>query len=210
MSCSPPRERDGGSRRQAAGAKLALRIRRPEHHVQGRACAEGEGPGRADQGTALQIRGAEKGVDPNDFSNGLIIDGPLLVAFRTGEVMVTVGKDHAVLPTPEYLLFLKRLKDGRYDPYRAASTRLLRSEKSPRHRIRCSAASKAGDGKSETFYAYRTVSRDCPIRPHALLRLAAADNAAMQTEPTKADPQTPRASVQPRLASHRALYGSSR
>ena len=30
--------------------------------------------------------------------------------------MVTVGKDHAVLPTPEYLLFLKRLKDGRYEP----------------------------------------------------------------------------------------------
>jgi hypothetical protein len=42
---------------------------------------------------------------------------------------------------------------------------------------------------SETFYAYRTVSRDCPIRPHALLRLAAAgNNAAMQSEPPTTDP----------------------
>jgi hypothetical protein len=77
-----------------------------------------KGKAQGEQIKVLHFKFGElkKGLDPNDFSNGLIIDGPLLVAFRAGEVMVTVGKDHAVLPTPEYLLFLKRLKDGRYEP----------------------------------------------------------------------------------------------
>ncbi len=60
----------------------------------------------------------KKGVDPKSLDAILIVDGPMLVAFRTGAVIVKAKGDeqNTVLPTPEYLLFLKRLKDGRYEP----------------------------------------------------------------------------------------------
>jgi len=45
-----------------------------------------------------------------------IVNGPQLVAFRTEPAKATVGKEQITLPTPEYLLFLKQLKDGRYEP----------------------------------------------------------------------------------------------
>src|SRR5262245_42208809 len=45
-----------------------------------------------------------------------IIDGPLFVAFRTKSIKVTVDGGKWVVPSPEYMLFLKRLKDGRYEP----------------------------------------------------------------------------------------------
>jgi hypothetical protein len=41
---------------------------------------------------------------------------PRLVAFRTEPVTVKVGEKTRVLPAPEYLLFLKRREDGRYEP----------------------------------------------------------------------------------------------
>jgi hypothetical protein len=45
----------------------------------------------------------KKGIDPKSVDALLIEDGPLLVAFRT--------KD-----SPDYLLYLRALKDGRYEP----------------------------------------------------------------------------------------------
>lgn len=48
----------------------------------------------------------------SNFPDRLIIDGPLLIAFCTESLVVTVGRDRAVLPAPECLLFLKRLEDG--------------------------------------------------------------------------------------------------
>lgn len=46
----------------------------------------------------------------------IIEDGPGFVAFRTKAALVGDGDRKVVLPTPEYLLFLRRLKDGRYEP----------------------------------------------------------------------------------------------
>lgn len=50
-------------------------------------------------------------------TEGVVIqNGPILVEFRTEGVIATVGERRHVLPAPEYLLFLKRLPDGRYEP----------------------------------------------------------------------------------------------
>ncbi|HEY1189125.1 MAG TPA: hypothetical protein VGE74_15835 [Gemmata sp.] len=48
----------------------------------------------------------------------IIENGPLLVAFRTAGVIVKAKGDeeNTILPQPEYLLFLKKMKDGRYEP----------------------------------------------------------------------------------------------
>lgn len=58
----------------------------------------------------------KKGLRPGT-ADAIVEDGPLLVAFRTGAVIVKAKGDeqNTVLPPPEYLLFLKRLKDGRYE-----------------------------------------------------------------------------------------------
>jgi hypothetical protein len=45
-----------------------------------------------------------------------IINGPNFVAFRTRPAPVKLGKDKQFFPAPEYLLFLKHMKDGRYEP----------------------------------------------------------------------------------------------
>jgi hypothetical protein len=45
----------------------------------------------------------KQGVDPKSLDAFIIIAGPLFVAFRTDN-------------SPEYLLYLKALKDGRYEP----------------------------------------------------------------------------------------------
>lgn len=58
----------------------------------------------------------KKGLDTNSLKDTMIINGPDLVTFRTEPVTVTVGKDQRVLPAPEYLLFLRRRMDGRYEP----------------------------------------------------------------------------------------------
>jgi hypothetical protein len=46
----------------------------------------------------------------------IIEDGPGFVAFRTKPAVVGDADGKVVLPAPEYLLFLRRLKDGRYEP----------------------------------------------------------------------------------------------
>lgn len=45
----------------------------------------------------------KKGIDPNNFADLIIIDSPLFVVFRTKK-------------RPDYLLYLRALKDGRYEP----------------------------------------------------------------------------------------------
>jgi hypothetical protein len=83
------------------------------------------------QNTTLKVRGTLKGKAEGEqiqvlhfkfggprkgFEKSVgIRDGPNLVAFRTEPVTVRAGKDTHV-PPPEYLLFLKRMKDGRYEP----------------------------------------------------------------------------------------------
>jgi hypothetical protein len=46
----------------------------------------------------------KKGVDPNSFASRIVRDGPLFVAFPEKE-----------MERKEYLLFLKKRKDGRYE-----------------------------------------------------------------------------------------------
>ncbi len=58
----------------------------------------------------------KKGIDPDSLDAVVIIDGPSLVSFRTKAVLATVGEERVVLGAPEYLLFLKKMKDGRYEP----------------------------------------------------------------------------------------------
>lgn len=45
----------------------------------------------------------KKSVDPKNIADHIVIDGPLFVAFRTKSA-------------PDHLLFLKSIKDGRYEP----------------------------------------------------------------------------------------------
>ncbi|WP_020470537.1 hypothetical protein [Zavarzinella formosa] len=46
----------------------------------------------------------------------VIEDGPMFVAIRLKGLTVQENKDTLYLPPPEYLLFLRRQKDGRYEP----------------------------------------------------------------------------------------------
>jgi hypothetical protein len=46
----------------------------------------------------------------------LIEDGPLLVSFRLHGTAITTNGAKIGLARPEYLLFLKKRKDGRYEP----------------------------------------------------------------------------------------------
>jgi hypothetical protein len=82
------------------------------------------------QNTTLKVRGTLKGKAEGEnikvlhfkfgeykkgFERDAIFDGPQLVEFRT-PVIVGAGKDKRVRPGSEYLLFLKKMKDGRYEP----------------------------------------------------------------------------------------------
>jgi hypothetical protein len=55
--------------------------------------------------------------DPPKDKNLLVVeDGPQFVAIRHKSLRVQEGDKVLDLPAPEYLLFLRRLKDGRYEP----------------------------------------------------------------------------------------------
>ena len=85
----------------------------------------------------------KKGVDPDNLADKVIIDGPRMVAFRTGAVLVKADGDakKTVLPKPEYLLFLKKMKDGRYEPVSGRIDRRSRCGRCPQRPTRCWAAS---------------------------------------------------------------------
>src|SRR5262245_37371394 len=55
-------------------------------------------------------------VDPPKGKLVVIEDGPGFVAVRRKTLTVREGDDPLHLSAPEYLLFLRRLKDGRYEP----------------------------------------------------------------------------------------------
>lgn len=57
----------------------------------------------------------KKGIRPGT-ADELILDGPMLVSFRTKGATVTIDGRKQYMPAPEYLLFLKARKDGRYEP----------------------------------------------------------------------------------------------
>lgn len=65
--------------------------------------------------TVLHFKFGEprKGKKPEDAK--IIFDGPLFVAFRTKPVTIKVDGENVRIPKPEYMLFLKKLKDGRYE-----------------------------------------------------------------------------------------------
>lgn len=77
---------------------------------------KGKVKGRQIKVLHFKFGGLRKGVDPGSLDASVIIDGPNLVVFRTRSVLVTAGKDKQILRAPEYLLFLKRMTDGRYEP----------------------------------------------------------------------------------------------
>jgi hypothetical protein len=54
----------------------------------------------------------KKEKTPREF----IIDGPSFLNFRLKEIIVKLKDRNLTMPRPEYLLFLKRRKDGRYEP----------------------------------------------------------------------------------------------
>jgi hypothetical protein len=83
------------------------------------------------QNTTLKVRGTLKGKAEGEhikvlhfkfgefkkgFEGRSTYDGPQLVEFRTGPVTVGAGPSKRVVAKPEYLLFLKKMKDGRYEP----------------------------------------------------------------------------------------------
>lgn len=53
---------------------------------------------------------------PKDKGLLIVEDGPEFVAVRHKSLRVREGDKVLDLPAPEYLLFLRRLKDGRYEP----------------------------------------------------------------------------------------------
>jgi hypothetical protein len=82
------------------------------------------------QNTTLKVRGTLKGKAEGEqikvlhfkfgevkkgFEGRSTYDGPRLVEFRT-PLTVGTGKEKRVVPASEYLLFLKKMKDGRYEP----------------------------------------------------------------------------------------------
>jgi hypothetical protein len=75
--------------------------------------------------TTLKINAVVKGKPGSDtvtvlhfrLTDGqLIADGPLLVSFRTKGIALDLKKAQVELGRPEYMLFLKAGKDGRYEP----------------------------------------------------------------------------------------------
>ncbi len=76
------------------------------------------------QTTTLEVKAVLKGkagdtikVLHYKLEDGVqLINGPLLVTFRTKPLRVVTKEFKAELGAPEYLLFLKARKDGRYEP----------------------------------------------------------------------------------------------
>ena len=84
------------------------------------------------QNTTLKVRGTLKGKAEGEnikvlhfkfgeykkgFEHDGIFDGPNFVEFRVGPVTKGTGKEKRIItPAQEYLLFLKKTKDGRYEP----------------------------------------------------------------------------------------------
>ena len=79
--------------------------------------------------TAFEVRYALKGkaggkqikmlhfrFDPPKDKLLVVEDGPGFVAVRPKSLRVREGDKVLNMPAPEYLLFLRRLKDGRYEP----------------------------------------------------------------------------------------------
>ncbi len=61
----------------------------------------------------FKFGGPKKGIKPEDAD--IIFDGPRFIGFRTKGVTIKVEGTDVHMPRPEYMLFLKRLKDGRYE-----------------------------------------------------------------------------------------------
>src|SRR5262249_46730715 len=55
------------------------------------------------------------GISRN-FEDAAITDGPLLLTFLAETVVTKTNGNESVKVLPEYMLFLKRLADGRYEP----------------------------------------------------------------------------------------------
>ncbi len=72
---------------------------------------KGEGAGKSVRVLTFRFGGPKKGAE-----TPILEDGPGFVAFRAKPATVREGDVRVVLPEPEYLLFLKRLRDGRYEP----------------------------------------------------------------------------------------------
>jgi hypothetical protein len=75
--------------------------------------------------TAFSVKGVLKGKTEGDSIKVLhyklkegvsIINGPLLVTFRSNSMLLEGKSKRAELGPPDYLLFLKLRKDGRYEP----------------------------------------------------------------------------------------------
>ena len=59
----------------------------------------------------------KKDRNGNDLINFILEDGPMLVEFRTEGLFANIGdQKNVILSTPQYMLFLKKLTDGRYEP----------------------------------------------------------------------------------------------
>ena len=80
-------------------------------------CVKGSDAGSEIKVLHFKFGELKKGVGPKSpqAEANQIIDGPLLVAFRSDWSTDTKGKKTDE-PKPHYLLFLKKLKDGRYEP----------------------------------------------------------------------------------------------
>jgi hypothetical protein len=65
--------------------------------------------------TVLHFRfgDAKKGIKAEDAR--IIFNGPHFVDFRTKPVTIKIEGENVRVPKPEYMLFLKKLKDGRYE-----------------------------------------------------------------------------------------------
>jgi hypothetical protein len=99
----------------------------PEHHWPRKFVAQNttfqvkyvlKGKAQKGQIKVLHFRfgGQKEDIAPQDVLGDIIINGPNFVAFRTKAVGTTGRCWKPVRPAPEYLLFLRRLKDGRYEP----------------------------------------------------------------------------------------------
>lgn len=57
----------------------------------------------------------KKDANPNNFEDRVIQDGPIFVTFRTEPVSISVNGKKTIAVAPQYLLFLRKMKDGRYE-----------------------------------------------------------------------------------------------
>ena len=76
---------------------------------------KGKPPGEQIKVLHFKFGEPKKGVKPEDAQ--IIINGPLFVYFRTGGYKMSLGDSMRTYYTaPDYLLYLRALKDGRYEP----------------------------------------------------------------------------------------------